>query len=339
MRLALDGLFTELRDVMNPSQRNLANISRRSIERIVALVENQLDLLQMMSGERSVCRRLVDLDSLLRTLPTRGFEDAADAPEDLVTILTRGGEGAAGPLYAFTDPDHLAAAIDCILGAGPLTSRRTIRLDYDDSLERCVIEVRVEFLTESDGTGVGESASASDMVPALDFEYRAYQTLLRRIGGDVAMEKNDDLKWVRIYLPRFPSFDRQSDFINPIHRVRAASGGNATLTNVHIVKCDLTESDGVDYLAGIDPAMRDFLMRASSVITGGDSIVMGKQHGSVYLVLVDRLQNELDHIVSFLGGAPHEPDNGRKKPYVWNPQTIVPDEREIDRLVGELELV
>jgi DNA-binding response OmpR family regulator len=335
MRLAIDGLFAELRDVMNPSQRNLASISRRSIERIVALVENQLDLLQMMSGERSVCRRLVDLDRLLRTLPRRPLGDGADGAEAPVTVLTRGGDGAAGPLYAFTDPDHLAAVVDCVLGAGSLSSRRTIRLDYDAGQESYVLDVRVEFLSAPGDAGA--AFGGADPVSALDFEYRAYRALLERIGADLVTEKNDDLKWIRIHLPRYPFYDRRVDFINPVHHVRSESGagGDAGANNVCVVKCDLADSNGHDYLAADDPAVRDFLERATSVVSNGDAIVRGKQHGAVYLVLVDRSQDELDHVVRFLGGA----EGDRRGPYVWKPQTIMPDDREIDRLVCDLELV
>lgn len=45
-KLALEGLFSQMDGAMDGSQRQLADISRRNIDRLVALVERQLETLQ-----------------------------------------------------------------------------------------------------------------------------------------------------------------------------------------------------------------------------------------------------------------------------------------------------
>jgi len=358
MKLAIEGLFSQLRDVMNPSQRNLASIGHRNVERIVALVENQLDLLQMMAGERPVCRRLVDLVQLVHCLSRRPGPGGEADGESVAAVTSSDLETPANSqrLFAFTDPDQLSTIIECIVGTGPPNSRRTIRLDYDPELEVCRLDVRVDYLCAPVSSNESGSAptDTAEPVSMFDFEYRAYQALLGRIGGDLVMEKDDDHKWVRLYLPRYPSFDRRKDFVDPVRQLRTARSDGA-IGVVHFVKCELGERAGDDFLHTKDPIVRSFLDRVTTALSEGDAVIRGKHHGTVYLALRDRSQHELEHLVSFLENgcdgntADIATDEGTAEsgsretsadgPFVWKPQTIVADEREIDRLVGELERV
>jgi len=360
MKLAMDGLFAQLGDVMNASQRNLARISRRNMERIVALVENQLSALQMMTDERRVCRRLVDLHRLTRELPKRRADGGRDASREPIEIITGEGvrsDGTDMRLCVFTDPDLLATVVDCILGAGRPNSRRTVRLDHDPEAACCHLDVLVErpnapVLPAETG---GRPIDGLDSISTFDFEYRAYRTLLGRIGGDLTMEKDGDRKWIRLWLPRYPSWDRDEDFMDPVRNVRTAGNGPdhrsmeartvRSMHSVHIVKCDLGARAGRDYLGTDDPVVRDFLGRVVSVVSTQDAVVRGEQHGTVYLALCDRSQHELDRLISFLGdgnalGSTESKTRGvANGPFVWKPQRINADGPEVDRLVRALEPV
>jgi DNA-binding response OmpR family regulator len=352
MKLALDGLFSELYDLMNSSQHSLAKITCRNVERVVTLVENQLNLLQLMTGERPLCRRLVDLDQLLRALPRRLFPDGGVTPGDAsVVVSRRAGDDSdiARPLYVFTDPELVSTLVDCALGVGPPSSRREIRLDYDPARESCRLDVHVDYGYTTVSTDGAVSTRFDEWEPtsALDFEYRALQTLLGELGGEVVMEKDESHKWICIQLPRYPHYDREKDFLEPVRNLRPPGdeGGSPphihSVHSVHFVKCDLGERASRDYLATEDPDVRGFFDRVTSVLSEGDAVIRSKQHGTIYLALFGRSDHELDHVVGFLAGKNGDdtPADGDGKPYVWKPQTIASDQQEIDRLVRELELV
>jgi hypothetical protein len=338
MKLAMDGLFSQIRDLLTPSQRNLAKISQRNIERVIALVENQLDLLQMMAGERLVCRRLSDLDLLLRGLPRRPFDDAAAdrSEDDNRLVIERSPDlEASQSLYTFTDPDHLTAVIDCVLGVGAPSSTRRIHVDYDESTCSYQLDIRVDQPGRS-SPAPGETAGGG--LCAMDFESRAYRTMIERLGGSAVTEKDECRRWARIILPRYPDYDRQKDFVGPARRLRVASTSRRNTdfwepAAVHFIRCDVAQSAARDYLSSNDDALRSFFDRIRTVVSGQDAVIRGREHGTIYLALASRTHQELEHVMSLLrtgnGGGP----------CVWNPQTILADEREIEHLVRDLELV
>ena len=332
MKLAFDGLFAQLRDVMDPSQRKLAKISRRNVERIVTLVENQLDLLQMIAGERRVSRRLVDLNDLARRLPKSGPSCGGKEAGEFKIELSR----AEGPLYLFTDPDHLSSIVDCLLGLGPPDTERTLRVGYEQCGDCCTLEVEVAH-PQSNRQTEQEQPCGISPVSVFDFEHRAYQTMLDKLGGRVNMHRDADRKWARIALPRVPAFDKVKDFLNPIRTLRAHAekAGRA----VTFVPCDLGEMVSPSYLDDGGRSARDFLQRVTAGLCESDIVIRGRSKGTLYLVLLERSADELGRLTAFLeGGA----DAGRLREsglLVRKPRTILHDPREIDRLVGELELV
>jgi DNA-binding response OmpR family regulator len=331
MKLAFDGLFVQLRDVMDPSQRKLARISSRNVERIVTLVENQLDLLQMIAGERRVSRRLVDLNDLARRSPKSGPSCGGKDAGEIKIELSR----AEGPLYLFTDPDHLSSIVDCLLGLGPPDTERTLRVGYDQCGD-CTLEVEVAHPQAQRQTEEEQPCGISS-VSVFDFEHRAYQSMLDRLGGRVNMHRDADRKWARIALPRVPAFDKVKDFLNPIRTLRAYAekAGRA----VTFVRCDLGEMVGPSYLDDGGRSARDFLQRVTAGLSESDIVIRGRSNGTLYLVLLERSADELGRLTAFLeGGA----DAGRLREsglFVRKPQTVIHDPREIDRFVGELELV
>jgi hypothetical protein len=341
MKLAMDGLFSQLRDVLDPSQQNLAQISRRNIERVVALIENQLDLLQMMSGERQVCRQLTDLGEILDALPSRTFDApfaiACGSDHGEITVVRAEGCPAGVPLHAFTDPKYLLAVADCMLGAVSANSRRSIRIEYDDVRREYRLEFRVDHLPEP---AVHTGHPASRPVSALDFETRAYRAMVDRLGGKLTMEKDEDHKRALIVLPRYPSFERNKDILDPGRRIRESSGkpggrGDGESSTLHMVRCDMGEKAGEDFVASAHGPVRELLGRISTVLSRGDAVLRGEQHGTIYLALVGRSGSELDHAVSFLAG------NGGSDgdPTVWPPRIELEDTNEYDPAVCDLEPV
>jgi hypothetical protein len=340
IKLAMDGLFSQIRDSLTPSQHDLANISRRNIERIVKLVENQLDLLQMMAGEREVCRRLTDLERLLRGLPRRqldiasaGHDTENDCGRPDIELCT--GLESGEPLYTFTDPDLLAAVVDCMLGVGLPNSRRHIRVDYDQN--ECVFQLDVSV----DLPGVapaGPANVADDPPPALDFESRAYRAMIDRLGGVGVTDRDDYRRWSRLRLPRYPEFDGEKDFRGPARRSRSTSEGKGPIAGedtpaVHFVRCDLGEIGPRDYLAAGDGTARGFFNEVSAILSEEESVFRGPGHGSIYIALVNRTQEELTRVVASLRQV------GDAGLQVWDPQTILAEEWEIERLEDDLQLV
>jgi hypothetical protein len=335
MKLAMDGLFSQIRDVLTPSQQNLVNISRRNIERVAALVENQLDLLQMMAGNRPVCRRLTDLDRLLRGLGRRPFDDDAEYDGQQLVVERAAGLDTEGPLYAFTDPEQLAAVLNAIVGGGTPDSKRRIRLSYEES--ECVYQL--DILVDLLGQQSPEPADGvPGLPPALDFESRAFRAIVERLDGDAVIDMDETRRWARIRLPRYPDYDGEKDFLGPARRLRSAwdegrMAEEEVAAAVHFIRCDMGETADTDFLAAGNSVIRDFIASIYSFMSEGDAIIRGRHHGSIYLVLTDRAPVELERIATLLsrgeGAGPH----------VSSPQTIRTNEPDIDRLVCDLELV
>ena len=335
MKLAMDELFSQIRDVLTPSQQHLANIGRRNIERVAALVENQLDLLQMMAGNRPVCRRLTDLDRLVRALGRRPFDNDAENDEQHLVVERAAGLETEGPLYAFTDPEQLAAVLNGIVGGVTPSSKRRIRLSYDES--ECVYQL--DILVDLLGQHSPEPADgAPGTPPASDFESRAFRAIVERLDGDAVSDMDETRRWARIRLPRYPYYDGEKDFLGPVRRLRSVSEeGRAAEeeapAEVHFVRCDMGETAGPDFLAAGNSVIGEFIASMCSFMSEGDAIIRGRQHGSIYLVLTDRAQHDLERVATLLSR-----DDGAG-PHVCSPQTIRTNEPDIERLVCDLELV
>jgi CheY-like chemotaxis protein len=332
MKLAMDGLFSDLHSVMSPSQQSLAKISRRNIERVLALVENQLNLLQMITGEMPVCRRMVDVDALVRSLSEKRFESNTE-------VVRADREDQSGPFYIYTDPDVLETLVDCALGAGSPNSPRTIRLDYDAGTNSCSLDLHVEYLPPS-AVLDGHGHMRQESVPLFDFEQRAYSSLLAVLDGHVTMEKDDNYKWVRFRLPRYPAYDRQMDFLSPVRRMQSLAYEGGVNTRLHFVKCDLGDRARGDYLDFEDAHIREFFERIDTVLAVDEAVIRTRHHNAIYLSLLGRSEHELEHVIRYLNhGLDCSDDRDGRKPHVKGPQTVVPDPEQIDKLVGELESV
>ena len=338
MKLAIEGLFLHLRGALDPSQQDLAEVNRRNIERVVKLVENQLDLLQFMMGETRISRRLFDVSELVRDIPRRLFVAGPHKGGEPIEIKPTG--WVEEPMYVFTDPAPLATVIDCILGGGPANIKRMLSAAYDPVAKNCLIEIELDYLNAS---CCSHSHSDECTKPAedcamnkFDFEYRAYKSLLGQLGGEVSLEKNANRKRVRITLPRYPDYDRKKDFLNPIRVMRAAA--NERGRNVTLLRCDLGHRFGRDYLDTGREKPRGLLKRIEAVLSEGDYVLRGRQPDTIYVALNERSPSELENIKFFLNEH-REAGSGDSDIYVAKPQTIVEDYCEIIELTRDLEPV
>jgi hypothetical protein len=184
-----------------------------------------------------------------------------------------------------------------------------------------------------DASGHGhEYVRASDgVIPKLDFECRAYNSLLGQLGGEVVVKRDANHKRIWMRLPRYPVYDRHKDFLNPVRALRSSAEENGR--NVSFIRCELGDGVDEDYLEGGDHRSRDFLQRVASILSDEDAVLRGKRHHTLYLVLVERSQQELDHVKSVLDEH-HASSHHESKP-----QAIVQDYGDIIELTDYLEMV
>ncbi len=325
MKLAMDGLFSQLDGMMTQPQRGLADISRRNIDRIVTLVENQLDMLQMVMGDAKVSRRFVDLDELVSSLPVRVFRE--ETYRDSVLVTPSDAYRSKGrPVFAFTDPDLLRTLIGCVLFAGPPRAERSLNVEWGRFQTSCQITISVNL------GNTGKSGEAPD-VNVHDFERRAYRAMLTQIGGDMRMIKSPEEKRVEITLPVEPRFDRNKDFLNPVRTLRKATQLNQQALS--FVRCEFETDEQGRGLHG--ETLERFVGECRGFLTLGDSLVRGRHPGAFYVALVDRSEHELEHIRSHLSRVGEVVVDNEL--FVSRPHTIIPDDREINQIVRHLEIV
>ncbi|MDH3196729.1 MAG: response regulator [Candidatus Krumholzibacteria bacterium] len=339
LKLAMEGLFDQLREVMDPAQTQLARISRRNIDRVVSMVESQLELLQMTLGQIVVARRLVNVAALVEEITTRLFGKDPDLHGTTVVARQVG-----TPVLAFTDPDALATLVSSLLCGGAPNARREVSVVHDDARTACQIDVRMHYLADPalPPARVIEREMATGgtlrLVPAptrLDFEHRACTSMVAELGGTLVLRKDADEKHVRITLPLLPAYDRGKDFLNPVRLLRRTA--ERKRQNVSFLKCefDTAPSADADALAGPVHALSAW---SQAVLTAGDTIVRGRVPGAFFLALVDRSPDELDRVRDSLSDCAQDARGGAQ-PRVPRPQTVVTSTGEIDRLVQAIELV
>jgi len=340
LKLAMEGLFDQLREVMDPAQTHLARISRRNVDRVVSLVESQLEMLQMTLGEIVVARRLVDVGALVEDVAARLF---GKDPELLaMTVFTR---QVATPVLAFTDPDALATLVASLLCSGAPNARREIGVVHDATRAQCQIDVRIRYL--NDGTApepprVIERELATGgtlrLVPGptrLDFERRAYTNMVSELGGTIVLRKDADLKHMRITLPLLPTYDRAKDFTNPVRVLRRNAERHRR--SVAFIKCQFEAAPSADPDALADPI---YALSAWShaVMNEGDAILRGRVPGAFYLAIADRTAEDLDRIRDYLDACARDIAHAAGSRRLL-PQTILENPGDIDRLVQSIELV
>ena len=317
IKLALENLFaTRTADRLSPEGRLLA-ISQRNLDRIIRLVEGQLDLLQITLGDVSLSRRLVSIRDLLQT----AVADTQPRVRRRVMVDHAGREERP---FLFSDPDRLRAIVRYLLEVAPSDDGRPVTVRYAVDEEKHEIHLHFDNVTlpvsacaaESfspqfgvaevhDGTSSergtagkrdGLSAERSrGIAPGDAFETRAFHRIIASLGGDIR-DGGAGGPCVSIGFPLSPRFDAREDFDIPIGGLREAAMLSGR--SVSLLRCEVTR--GARNGSCFAPEEKEFFGKCMSTLSEGDALVRGRPDGTYYLVLVERRSEEIDHITDFL---------------------------------------
>lgn len=281
IKLALENLFAAQAGDHRGTEGRLLAISQRNLDRIVGLVERQLDLLQITLGDVSVARRLVSIRDLIESV-------VSESPQSLRKRVRITHTGEERP-YCFTDPDRLRAAARYLLEAASSDGDRPLAVEYGEAEDGEKIELRFSGARIHGCLCGGES-------DADDFERRAFRRIIASLGGEIRDIEGCETGGVLVTIPVLPRFDAREDFEAPVECLReAAMLSGKTLS---ILKC----RPGDDASSGrrMTPEHKEFFDRCRSAVSEGDALVRGRPDGTYYLLLVERRQEELDHVAEFL---------------------------------------
>jgi CheY-like chemotaxis protein len=284
IKIALDGLFNERGETLAPQERRLVDIGQRNVDRIIHVVEEQLDLLQLALGDVSVERRLVDLNELIRE--ASGSEDNEK----------KDGEPAANgrKICVFTDPDRLSTILRHLFKAGRSEG------PVSHAVKLSPGSVRIEFRNTVFLAADEPSGRTMDFLrePALangisGFARGVFEQLVQALDGSIQTLRNGDNDSVCLSLPVAPSYEQDADFDRPLASLRKAatlSGRGLTLFRCRIA-CDEKATPFVT---------REFLRRCLTTLSEGDMLVRGKVDNTYYLALVARDPEQIEHVLSLL---------------------------------------
>jgi len=296
IKLALDNLFVSHASDFpeSPESREkLVAIGQRNIDRIIQLVEGQLDLLQITLGDVSVSRRCVDLRDVL--------EHASHGVRRLVEI-----EGER--VFMFTDPDRLGAAVRYVLERGSFKRNEPVRVRYATDDDGYGVEIEFENTSISGIFGQETTAGltcGTEETPAADpdecFETRAFHRIVASLSGEFQFESGRAGERIRLRLPLRPRYDQREDFALPVNGLREAA--RLSGKKISLVEC-VVHIDGEESPV-FSSGEREFFERSRSVLSDGDVLVRGRSERTYCFALVDRGVDELDHIVEFLSPCSH----------------------------------
>lgn len=209
MKLGMQGLCSQLRGTFDPQQQVLADISRRNIDRVVTMIENQLELLQMILGETRVDTRLVEMNQFVSEIMGRlGKRQGNDWVRSIeFDITTTDSE-----IHVLTDGDALHSIVGCLLSGGAPGARRSVSLNADEDGGVCTLTIRIDYLGAVPEVHVPDTRpeTAGGNVPSLvsppsshDFETRALTTLMAALDGTVDLDRDSDYKEVHLHIPLY----------------------------------------------------------------------------------------------------------------------------------------
>ncbi len=293
IKIALDGLFADEVTDTTPASRKLINISQRNLDRIVRLVENQLDLLQVTLGEVAVSRRLASLKAVVGSAVSMGAEN----PRAMRNHPLADGDD----LYLFTDPERLRSVIEYLLNSASGALIEGCAVEDDGR------EIVVEFTNTNVAKVSGENLSFSDVgssidvlldpsVELSDLEHRARRCLVEALGARIDILDDGGVESARLHLPVFPRFDRCVDCEFPLEHLRRAAVLNGK--RVTVIRCSVHSNH--DRATQLQPAEREFLQRCLSTLSDGDVLVRGPHAGEYYLAVLERTDGQVEEIMAFV---------------------------------------
>jgi two-component system response regulator FixJ len=304
IKLVLENLFASRQaDLLSPEGKLLA-IGQRNLDRIIRLVEGQLDLLQITLGDVSVARRLV----FVRDLIERAASETQPSVRKKVVIDRAEGEE---PLYLFTDPDRLRAVVRFLLegalrdDSAPVTigcravgGSDAIELRFDNirvPASPCEIQASAPYAGPIPGSEASAGAfphrSGGD-----PFETRAFHRIVSSLFGEILGESSEQSGTTLLRFPVRPRFDAREDFVVPLTSLREAAMLSGR--TVSVVKCVV--GDHRRNGSCFSRQEREFFQRCASALSEGDALIRSRPEGTYLLVLVERSADEMNHIVEFL---------------------------------------
>ncbi|MEJ2722069.1 MAG: response regulator [bacterium] len=336
IKLALDSLFGAHTAGLPPAQGRLVSIGQRNLDRIIRLVEGQLDLLQITLGDVSVSRRLVVLSDVLRRA-------VAGASPGVRRSLITDDPICDRPVFLFSDPQRLCAVVQYILESGSSSDRRPrlrvlpLAADVTGDVVLEFENIRFPRLSPGkNGSTVTQGANGGGVLDAVaegGFEARAFGRLVESLAGEIRTADDGAGSRVRLVVPMCPPFDGELDFVASINGLReAAMLSGKTVT---ILKCRVggAERSGSVY----SQADVEFFEKCTSALSDGDALVRSRNPGSYYLVLIERRDDEIQHIVEFLGRS--STGNGEGRTAIEVLRSLPPESGLGEDLVVDLETV
>jgi CheY-like chemotaxis protein len=322
VKIALDGLFKQRGEAFAPPERRLVDIGQRNVDRIIRVVEDQLDLLRLALGDMSVERRLVDLNEII--CEASGGDAGTQASDDPALRGRR--------ICIFTDPDRLCSVLRHIFkpgDQGPV--QHTVKLTPQS--------VRIEFRNTAFLEDAEPNGRTMDFLrePALAAGGRGFgrevcERLIQSLDGSIETMRDGERESIRLYLPLAARYDHDVDFERPLASLRKAatlSGRGLTLVRCRVVCEDQTA-----------PVTQQLLRRCLATMSEGDMLVRGRQKNTYFLALLARDPEQVDNVLSFLR-EPVAPESESFPDQVQATvvRSILPGEMPAEDLLPVLETV
>jgi CheY-like chemotaxis protein len=338
LRLALDEICAAEPAGKSNGNQHLLHISRRNLDRIVSLVERQIELLQIALGRVFVSRRIVQIGQVVE-------ETLAASGEHGERRLNPAQMGGAQKIHFLTDPVRLAIVIDWMLAMGDQHDAGDFHVqvehrDDDSQLVMVSSAPRLRSFSKEFARGRSgdpDTASACPILLMAEFglEERACRKIISELGGELSVESNGTDGKIVIRHPIMPSFDNQKDILRPLKDIRESAhlGGN----NVDLLECEVF-GPGMQS-SSEENVLCDIAERCRAVMASGDSIVRGKQKGRCYLALLNRQPEEIAHTIKHIESCWEEAERNERHLNVFLLQRFAPEVGDVEALLSSISTI
>ncbi len=336
LKLALTELFAGESDDCSSARGKLIHISRRNLDRIISVVERQLDLLQIVLGDVFISRRLVEIgDFLSEVLPEEARPLTVGEAEVRNTSRRKA--------YLFTDPERLASVIEFLMGNEARLDREQTRIDVNEAGGALTLTIVMEAREPTPcGASLVDAIGGNEVKPhspcglfesEVGLERRAYRSIVDSLGGNLSIENRGKRKRAILRLPILPRYDRRKDFIHPLRSLREAA--ELAGKSVSILRCEIIGDDVS--LSNESTLLHEFVEKCHAGLARGDTVVRGKNKGVYYVSLLDRTQEEVDHAIVFLRNCWHDGGDTKNCLHVTLLQRIDAGSKYPEALLASLE--